>query len=489
MRRQFVKHGLVYGGANMISSIGTVLLVPVYTRALQPGEYGIVDYFIVVQTLIQICAGLEITQAIARFYADAEAPEERRAYASTGLWFLVASFAAMCALLYLGALMFGAHQVGLGGDTSLFAIALISVYVRMLFYALQSQARWELRSDLYSLASFVAMTCSVGLVAYLLLVERRGLLGVFGGLSVGYAVACAFCLVSLRGTYRWSFDGRKFRQMLRFSLPLTFSSLALFFASYGDRIILKSALGFHELGVYGIAARVAAVITLAINGFQLGAAPLIYRHHGQPGAPAELAQLMRLFLATGLLGVAALAAFSLEMLQILTTPAYASAWPLIPVLALAIVLANLYIFAPGLTIRHMTTRFAFINVGTACISLLTIAVFLRIFGVMGAAVGVLCGSAAGFVMHAAFSQRVYWMPIDWHRLVAGVAITAMSIGVCWMLGVPGAMSLSLRLILFIGASLAIIAVLSTRQERASAQRLIATGFSSSLSRAWIGPGQ
>jgi O-antigen/teichoic acid export membrane protein len=96
--------------------------------------------------------------------------------------------------------------------------------------------------------------------------------------------------------------------MLRFSLPLVLSSLALIFAAYGDRIILRSTLGFQDLGIYGIGARLAAVITLVINGFQLGAAPLIYRHYDEPSTPAALAQLMRLFLAACLVGVVGLAA-------------------------------------------------------------------------------------------------------------------------------------------------------------------------------------
>ena len=35
-------------------------------------------------------------------------------------------------------------------------LALLSIYARILFYALQSQARWELRARLYSVASIIA---------------------------------------------------------------------------------------------------------------------------------------------------------------------------------------------------------------------------------------------------------------------------------------------------------------------------------------------
>ncbi len=473
MKNQFLKHGVVYGAANLVTSLGAILLVPVYTRALPPSEYGIVDYVLVVQTLAQICAGLEMTQGIARFYAGAGLEEDRRAYASTGLWFLVGSFAFVCLLLYLAPMAVGTRLLGLT-DRTLFALALASIYARMLFYALQSQARWELRSDIYSAASLVAVTCSVALVAYLLLVRGSGLMGVFAGLAAGYGLGCAFCLVALRHTYQLRFDAVKFQQMLRFALPLTVSSVALFFATYGDRLILKSSLGFHDLGIYGVGARLAAVITVAMNGFQLGAAPLIYRHHGDPETPATLAQLMRVFLAAGLLGVVALAAFSIELLMVFATPAYAAAWRVIPIVAFAIVLANLYIFVPGLTIRHMTGRFAAINIVTAAVTLLLVAVGVEFLGVIGAAVGAGGGSAVGFALHAASSQRVYRMPIEWGRLGAGVAIAALAVAATWAAGSPGAMSLGIRSFVFAGASIALAAVLLTGQERASAQRALLT---------------
>ena len=79
MKRQFFKHGLVYGAAYLVSGIGSLLLVPVYTRALRPDAYGVVDYLGVFQNLVQICAGLEITQGIARFYAGARDDQERQA--------------------------------------------------------------------------------------------------------------------------------------------------------------------------------------------------------------------------------------------------------------------------------------------------------------------------------------------------------------------------------------------------------------------------
>jgi O-antigen/teichoic acid export membrane protein len=469
VRREFVKHGLVYGGANLVGSLGTVLLVPIYTRALAPAEYGVIDYVTVVQNLVQVCAGLEITQGIARFYSGASTDSDRQAYASTGLWFMLAAFLVACASLYAASLFGG--RFGLGESRALVAWALIAVYTRILFYALQSQARWELRSDLYAAASVVVTLSTVGFVGYLLFIQGAGVVGALAGLSAGYAVACAFCFMALRHTYRFLFDGRKLRQMLRFSAPLTVSSLALFFVNYGDRLILQSTLGFEALGIYGIGARFAALITLVVNGFQLGAAPLIYRNHAEPGTPASLAQLLRLFFCAGLLAVVALAWCAGVLVRTFTSPEYGAASRLVPLLAFAVVMASLYIFVPGLTLRNMTARFAAINIANAAIGLLLIAACVRFWRESGAALAVLASATIGFTLHAIFSQRVYPMPIQWPRIVTGYVVTSLSIALLWTSRENGVSSAAGRAFVAIVAATILVALLSTPEERHAGRRL------------------
>jgi O-antigen/teichoic acid export membrane protein len=271
--------------------------------------------------------------------------------------------------------------------------------------------------------------------------------------------------------------------MLRFSLPLTVSSLALFLAAYGDRLVLRSTLGFHDLGVYGVAARIAGGVTLAINGFQLGAAPLIYRHHDAPDTPATLAQLLRLFLGAALVAVVALAALSEEIVRLFATADYAAASPIVPLLALGIVFANLYIFVPGLTIRHMTRRFAAISIANAAATLLLTIVLVSAWGAIGAACAVTTGSAGGFLLHAVASQRVYPLPIEWRRIAAGIAITVATIAAIWIFTAAGTLPLAGRVLAGGAAAVGLVGVLVTGDERARAQRAVASAGSALWTRA------
>jgi O-antigen/teichoic acid export membrane protein len=255
-------------------------------------------------------------------------------------------------------------------------------------------------------------------------------------------------------------------------MPLTLSSLALFAASYGDRFIIRATMGFDDLGVYAAGARVASVIALASAGFQLGAAPLIYRHYRRPDTPETLAQLLRVFLAAGLLGVLALAAFAPELVSLFATPAYAEAARVVPILALATILASGYIFMPGLTVNNLTGRFAAINITAAGTSLVLIALLTQAYGVVGAAAGSLGGAGLGFAMHAAFSQRVYSLPAGWPRVVGAIGIAVAAIAVASVLGRVDAALLLARVTVLIVSASGVVLIVLRGDDRAMIGRLL-----------------
>lgn len=451
----------------------------IYTRGLERSDYGIVEYVLVLQLLIQVVAGLELTQAIARFYGGADTETDRRAYASTGLWALVVAYGVACAALFVlagpleRALFDGALRPGI------LRPALVSVFVAILFYAARSQLRWELRPVTYAVAGVIAGVSTIAASTYLVLVLRTGVIGVFAASAAGNGVALLWCLRGLSRTYALTFDRGKLVTMLRFSAPLTISTLALLAANSGDRVVIRASMGFDDLGVYAAGAKIASAIALVTAGFQLGAAPLVYRHHGRSDTPHALAQLLRLFLAIALTGVLALAAVSLELVRMIAAPAYADAWRVVAVLALGTVLASGYIFLPGLTLRNMTARFAAISIAAAAAALFLMALLAGPFGTTGAALGALGGAATGFALHAAYSQRQYALPMDWPRVALGILLVVGTIGVTSLLGQLGAGSLLARIVVAVAGAVTVVALVLSSADRALVAQVLAARFGQS----------
>lgn len=479
MKERFLRDGLIYGGATLLTGMSNIVLVSVYTRAIDRPQYGAVEYINVLQLLIQVIVGIELTQAIARFYGSSESEAERRAYASTGFWTLVMAYGTVCLGGFLAADQLETVVLGGAIGPGVLRPALVSVFLAILFYVVRSQLRWELRPARYALASLVTAVTIVVLSIYLLLVLRLGVIGVFVASGAGHGLGVITCLIGLRRTYRWSFDAAKLGTMLRFSAPLMVSTLALFAAGYGDRFVIRATMSFDDLGIYAAGARVASVIALATAGFQLGAAPLIYRYYRLPETPPALGRILRLFMAGGLVGVLGLAAVAPELVALFATPAYAEASRVVPLLAMATILASGYIFLPGLTLHDMTTRFAAINIVAAAASLASITALAGAYGVVGAALGALCGAALGLAMHTFFSQRVYRLPVDPRRIAAAILIVLATVAFGWTIEGQTLAMLLARVGLSIGSAAVVVLVTLDAADRSMVARLLSVPFASS----------
>lgn len=61
-------------------------MIPIYTEYFSTKDYGVIDLLIVTGSILSIVIGLEIHQAVARFFPEAKSEEEKRVVVSTALW-------------------------------------------------------------------------------------------------------------------------------------------------------------------------------------------------------------------------------------------------------------------------------------------------------------------------------------------------------------------------------------------------------------------
>lgn len=420
MLKAFFRDSAIYGALRVLTSGITVLLIPLYTRLLRPAEYGVVDVITVAATIAIPLLTLEIVQGFARLYMMG-GDQDRRAYASTAFWFVAASFA-----LFTAAVAVFAPQLSLlAANTAQYAgairIAAASLTVQTLFYVVLTDLRYALRPWAYAAASLVFSVTSISAAAICLIVFRLGIAGVFVAQLCGNVAGLAVAMILARKDFALRFEVARLRQMLHFSLPLVLSMLAVLSASYADRFAVRSLLAVAALGVYAVGARLASAVAVAINAVQAALSPLIYRHHDDPGAAVQLERIFRWFLAATTLIVLFLGAFAAEVLRLFASGEYAGAAQVMFLLALASVLANLYLFAPGLWIAKRTGVIAAINTAVAVVTFGLNLIAIPRMGIRGAAMVACTVALAGFIVQLSLAQRLYRVPYAWKR-IGGAAI-------------------------------------------------------------------
>lgn len=433
MLSRLARDTVIYGSSTLLVRGIQIVLIPVYTRLLGSNEYGIVEMVAVLGALVNLTVALEISQGVARHLADVTKGVERRSYASTAVLFSACAYA----MFTLSAWVLAAPLAQLLFDSDQWAsalrVAVTALAVNGVFVLLQDLLRWQLRPGSYAAASIAYAIASAGIGIYLVAVVGFGVAGVFWGQLAGAVVGALVAAPALGDLVGVTFDRGRLRRMLLYSAPLVLSSAAVFANLFIDRIAVKEFLGIGELGVYGVAARFASVVALLTVGIQAALTPLVFRNFRDPAIKTLLARAFRYYCAGMVPVIGFLSLFSGEILYIFTGPEFHAGRKVLPVLALAALFVNLYIFFPGLFLVKRTGLVAAINIAAAGLNLLLNLLFVPSVGTIAAALAAAISTATAFGSLAILGQRHYAVPfLPWKSGASLVVATGLAgIGVWW----------------------------------------------------------
>ena len=110
--RRLLKHTLVYGSGVWVGKVVGFVMIPIYTRALKPADYGALELISRTTDVVALVLGMGMASALIRFHAEGKSDKERARIASTAIAFAgsIGLFAALglgAASTPLSALIFG----------------------------------------------------------------------------------------------------------------------------------------------------------------------------------------------------------------------------------------------------------------------------------------------------------------------------------------------------------------------------------------------
>lgn len=423
MLKAFFKDSAIYVVPTVFSRGLSIFLVPLYTRVLSPADYGSLDLLTVFATIVNLTIPLEVSQGLARFYPDESDADKKAALASSAFWFTVGCYTAFGVAALAFSHELSIWVMGRPGMEKAFRIGLVYVWLNGIFYLVQNQFRWELKSGGYALASLLVTVVTAAIAVFLAYGLMWGLDGLLIGMAAGAAAGTAYGLWYLRHSFRLRFDTACLRSMLLFSAPLVPSGIAVFISTYVDRLIINCYLNIDELGVYGVGFRLASAVAVVMVAFQTSLTPLVYKHYREPETPREIARIFRIFVALALMVFAGLSLFAREILVLMTTPAFYGAETVVIYLVPAILLSQMYTFAPGIFIAKKTHLILWVNVAGAFLNTGSSWLLIPRFGIAGAGLARLIGYLLVFMLYMFLNQRYYYVPHRWSNLCAASSLT------------------------------------------------------------------
>ena len=423
--RAMLRDTMTYTFPALLSLGLGLILLPIYARVLTRDEFGALDLILALAPIVMIVMTLELLQGLGRLRADANAEDRRRmtgtAWLVSGCGLLLFMAFGLIAADPLSRLLFGRDDFA-----DIVRLGVLSVTATAVYTVVLTQFRWELRSRTFAFVSALYVLVALGLTVVLTVVDELGLAGVLVSQALAGGVATIVGLVLLRGSWRLVIDRAHLRRMLAFSLPLIPASLCVFVTLYFNRIALRVFGDLDDVATYGMAVRIAGFVGLLIVGMQSAVTPLVYSHYRDEDAPRQLAHMFSGVVGLCIAVCVGLNLFAADIMVVFAGREYLSSAPLVALIAPALLMGQLYVFAPGMGIALRTMAQLGVSVAAAGVDIIVNLALVPTFGALGAALATVASSFTFLGLWIYVSQKYYPIPFEGRRLAWGLGVLALS---------------------------------------------------------------
>lgn len=253
---------IIFAIGSFGSKLLVLILVPLYTAALSPEQYGTVDLVAQTANILLPIFTLSIADAALRFGLDAKEPAERQRVYTTCLSVLV------CGLLIM-ALIFPLLSLFdyLDGFTLILYIYVWTAALRQLN---STYTRSLEKVRLFALDGVLTTLTMILFNILFLLKFKWGMEGYLLAIILSDLCSSIFLVTAAKlwrhiSPRRLSFDFLK--ELLRFSAPLVPTTLLWLITSISDRFIITAFHGEAMNGINSIAYKIPTVITTIFTMF------------------------------------------------------------------------------------------------------------------------------------------------------------------------------------------------------------------------------
>ena len=353
---------------------------------------------------------LNLGNAVLRFFPDYDDAERKRLLGTLIMFWFAWSVFMMIVLNVAGPFLFDGLFRNVRFEPYLRLgtwLALVNTIPALPLVALQMQER----PVAYRALTFASFLLTTGLMLLFVVGFHMGALGSLLGQALGGALMAIPFLWVLRHNVQWRIHGPTLKMGLLFSLPLLIYTIGGWAMDTSNRIFIERFTSLNELGLFNVATQLAAIVALALTAVGLAYTPLFYETAKLPDGPALLARFGQFYLAGTLALGLGVSIFSREMVQVMTQPAFHSAYRVVPILAATQCLGCVWhqVVNP-LFLKKRTGTVAILTVVSAVISVGLALWLVPTWGVMGAALAPFVANAFINAAVLVIAQRVYPIP-------------------------------------------------------------------------------
>lgn len=409
------------------SKILTFLMTRFYTEALTPSDYGEADLIIQTANLLIPLVSAGITDGVFRFVleTDDEHTAKRKSIFSAGFYTISAGTAILAAL---------SSFISIPGFLSEYKWLLIWFISASCYHSLCAQfIRGEGKTRLFAYQGVLNTVLVIVFSILFLSVFEAGTSGYIISIALADSI-CALYLAAGQKLWRLMDIHLKpgmWRKMMRYSLPLVPAALFWWITSVSDRYMITWFLGSGANGIYTVASKIPAIITL-ISGMFLEAWQFSAVRESRGSRRSYISfytNIWSMFLTVMFIGGSIIIAFSPAAIRLLAASEYYSAAEYLPILTAADILSSLVSFMGSVYIVTKRSSLSFLTTAAGAVFniILNFLLIPTHLGIYGAAIATLCSYLLSFLIRIISIRNILPFRIYGGRLFMSILIIAVQI--------------------------------------------------------------
>lgn len=472
--KSLAKDTAVYGISSIVGRFLNWLLVPLYTIMFAVEEYGVVTFIYSVVALVMVIITYGMETGFFRF-SNHERWNDPDVVYGTSLTSLATSSTLFALLVCIFATPV-AKAMECPAHPEYVAIMAVCVAIDAFLAIPFSYLRYKKRPYRFALLRLVNIGVNIGLNLFFILLCPElmksapatvdwfyrpdfGIGYIFLANLIASAVNLLMMLPELTAV-RWRFNGRLWREMLRYSAPLLVLGVAGIMNQTIDKIlyphlVADPAEAMYGLGIYGANYKIAVLLLVFLQAFRFAYEPFIFSKAKDDGKDRRQSyrDAMTYFVAFALLiylGVM----FYLDFVRYFISPRYFSGLKVVPIVMLGELFFGIfYNLSVWYKLTDRTVWGMWFSLGGLAVTVLLNVALVPLMGYMGCAVAALACYTL-MMLASYFTGRRYYdigYPVGKISACFGVAAALYALGV-WLLpmaGLPTALNVVIRALILV----------------------------------------
>lgn len=369
--KTIVKHTSIYGLGGIIGQFIGFFMLPVYTRYLSPGDYGILELLSITTGIIGIIIAAGITQAVFRFYYEYDDQRERNEVISTGvLTFSVFALVAL-SLLSLASVQFSSLILGSRKYSMYFVVSFATVWFSTLIRMGMDYLRIREWSTIYLVVSMVNLVVSLSLNIYFVVFAEQGVMGILLSGLISSILFAILLVVPLLAKVGLRFSLAKCRALLEFGAPLIVSDVGRSIANRSDRYFIRAFGTLDATGIYSLGYKFGTIVhSFVTSPFLQIWFPRRMASYKDKDSEQMFSQIFTYFLFVLTFVSLGVSVLIKDVIRIVTTPAFYEAHRIVPLIVFAYIIFSFYYhFSIPLFVNKKSRQIAGIDAVTSVVNL------------------------------------------------------------------------------------------------------------------------